>query len=249
MYNLIKTGRAFFGICLIGLGAQQFQYGEFRPVFVPDWPAWLHNSALAYIFGAALILAGGVIALAKNARKVALISVVVFLLFSLFFHSVFLSFISPDKFSLGAWTNALKELALSGGALIIAGSYPQANTVTNDSPFSWLEKLIPFGRIFFGMFWTYFAGIALFGAGVAFIFNFRIRLVAILTAVMIFIWFLVLHIPRGIADPEGLKGNEITSVFEALVFAGVALIIYALYLLPVAPNRTPAVSFPNEARR
>ena len=73
----IKTGRAFFGFCLIGLGAQQFQHGEFRPVFLPDWPAWLHNSVLAYIFGAALILAGGLIALAKNARKVALISAVV----------------------------------------------------------------------------------------------------------------------------------------------------------------------------
>jgi len=66
---------------------------------------------------------------------------------------------------------------------------------------------------------------------------------------MIFLWFLVLHIPRGIADPEGLKGNEITSVFEALGFAGIALVIYALYLVPVTPNRTPAVSFPNEARR
>jgi len=273
----LKIGRAFYGLCLMGLGAQQFQYGEFRPVFVPDWPAWLHHSALAYIFGAALIFAGGLIALAKNARKIALITAAVFLVFFLCFQTFFLFFISPDKFSLGAWTNALKELALSGGALIVAGSYPQLNTTTNDSPFSWLEKLIPFGRFFFGlmlacfgidhflyaqfvatlvpgwipgaMFWTYFAGLALFGAGVAFIFNFRIRLVAILTAVMIFLWFLVLHIPRGIADPEGLKGNEITSVFEALGFAGIALVIYALYLVPVMPNRTPAVSFPNEARR
>lgn len=269
--TFIKIGRIFYGLCLIGLGFQQFQYGDFRPVFAPDWPGWLHHSVLAYIFGAALVLAGGTIALAKNARKVALITATVFLLFFLLFHFVFLSLVSPDKFSLGGWTNALKELALSGGALIVAGSYQQPNTVTNDSFFSWLEKLIPFGRFFFGfmlacfgidhflyaqfvatlvpswipgsMFWTYFAGIALFGAGVAIILNIRIKQVAMLTAIMIFVWFLVLHIPRGMADPEGLKGNEITSVFQALGFAGVLLVLS----LNTSESRTLAVPFPNKS--
>jgi len=46
-----------------------------------------------------------------------------------------------------------------------------------------------------------------------------------LTAVMIFIWLLVLHIPRAVADPYGANGNEITSCFEALAFSGIALII------------------------
>jgi hypothetical protein len=40
---------------------------------------------------------------------------------------------------------------------------------------------------------------------------------------MIFLWLIVLHIPRAIAEPYVAKGNEITSVFEALAFSGIAL--------------------------
>jgi len=42
---------------------------------------------------------------------------------------------------------------------------------------------------------------------------------------MIFLWFILLHIPRAIADPYIEKGNEITSVFESLGFSGIAFLI------------------------
>jgi hypothetical protein len=42
---------------------------------------------------------------------------------------------------------------------------------------------------------------------------------------MLFIWFLILHIPRAIDMPEIANGNELTSVFQALAFSGVALVI------------------------
>src|ERR1700743_3548816 len=38
MWNLVKAGRLFFAVCLIGLAGQQFYYADFRPVFVPPWP-------------------------------------------------------------------------------------------------------------------------------------------------------------------------------------------------------------------
>src|SRR5262249_43194653 len=78
------------------------------------------------------------------------------------------------------------------------------------------------------VFWTYFAGVALIGAGLAIIFRVKLALVSLLLGIMIFIWFIILHIPRGIADPHGDKGNEITSVFEALAFSGIAFIISAI---------------------
>ncbi len=46
-----------------------------------------------------------------------------------------------------------------------------------------------------------------------------------LLGIMLFIWFVILHIPRAIADPNIDKGNEVTSVFEALAFSGVAFLI------------------------
>ncbi len=73
------------------------------------------------------------------------------------------------------------------------------------------------------MFWTFIAGIALIGAGAAIILRIKIRFVSTLTGIMIFLWFLVLHIPRAIADPTGHNGNECVSVFEALCFAGFGL--------------------------
>jgi hypothetical protein len=42
---------------------------------------------------------------------------------------------------------------------------------------------------------------------------------------MLLIWFAILHIPRAIADPYSGKGNEITSVFQALAFSGIAFVI------------------------
>jgi uncharacterized membrane protein YphA (DoxX/SURF4 family) len=164
-------------------------------------------------------------------------------------------FVNPYSQHLGAWTDPLKELALCGGAFVIAGavSAKEESIDNRSSLIRILEKLIPAGKIFFSImliafgiahflyidnvatlvpawipghiFWTYFAAVALIGSGAAMILNFKLRLVAILTSVMIFLWFLVLHIPRAIADPYDRQGNEITSVFEALGFSGIALVI------------------------
>jgi hypothetical protein len=45
---------------------------------------------------------------------------------------------------------------------------------------------------------------------------------------MIFLWVLMLHIPRAIADPYTNVGNEWASVFEALAFSGMAFMLTAL---------------------
>lgn len=152
---------------------------------------------------------------------------------------------------LGSWTDPLKELALSGGAFVVAGSLPKERT--NSSLIKFLEKLILAGKYFmavtmtaFGIdhflypdfvsalvpgwmpghiFWTYFAGFALILSGLAIILNIKRRLVAGLLGLMIFLWFIILHIPRAVADSYSGYGNEWTSVFEALAFSGIAFLI------------------------
>jgi len=255
MENLIKTGRAFYGIGIAGIGVQQFIYSDFRPVLLEQWPSWVPwLKAWAYIAGAALIVAGVIIIFSKNAPKTALISGITFLVFFLAFHVTYQLFGSPYSFNLGSWTNPLKELAFSGGAFVMLVSYRWGKNKSETVFRTRLADIfIPYGRIFFSImmivfgwdhflytqfvatlvpswipwhvFWTYFAGVALMGSGICIMFKIQLKLVGMLLGAMLFIWFVILHIPRAIADPYIDKGNEVTSVFEALAFSGVAFLI------------------------
>ena len=70
MNLLIRTGRAFFALGIIGIALQQFQYGELRPVIFPEWPAgWQASAAAAYIVGLALIIASVFILIRKTRGK------------------------------------------------------------------------------------------------------------------------------------------------------------------------------------
>src|SRR6185503_8375955 len=134
MKNLIKAGRAFYAIGIAGIGVQHFIYEDFRPVILPQWPTWIPGlRAWAYLGGAALVIAAIIIIFSKNARKTALVLGTAFLLFFLIFHVTDQLFFSPFSFHLGLWTNPLKELALSGGAFVIAGSYPEDKSYTGKS--------------------------------------------------------------------------------------------------------------------
>lgn len=150
----------------------------------------------------------------------------------------------------GEWENAAKELALAGGALVIAGGH----SIQNKNPLiGFLIKLIPLGVICFGltivsfginhflyakeaagyipswiphrMFWIYFTGSALIGSGMAIILKFKLPLMAALLGTMIFIWVLILHIPKAIAAPVADNGAEVSSAFLALAYCGIAFVI------------------------
>jgi len=251
MENLIRAGRGFYGIGIAGIGIQQFIYSDFRPVLLPSWPSSIPGlTTWAYITGAALVLAGIIITFSKRARMVSLFLGVFFFLLFVCFHVYFQVFLSPYDFHLGNWTNPLKELALSGGAFVVAVSFPEEKSLAANKLFLVLGRvffsimLIAFGIDHFlytefvatlvpgwipgHIFWTYFAAVALIGSGVCILLKIKIRLVGILLGIMLFLWFVVLHIPRAIADPGIQKGNEITSVFQALAFSGIAFLFSAL---------------------
>jgi len=248
MENLIRAGRIFYGIGIAGIGIQQFIYSEFRPVVLPPWPSSIPGLAiLAWVTGAILVLAGVFIILSKKARTVSIALGIFFFLLFLCFHVYYQLFLSPYDFHFGNWTDPLKELALSGGTFVIAASFPGEKSTAGN------ELFMVLGRIFFSLmlivfgidhflytefvaslvpgwipghiFWTYFSAVALIGAGVCIMLNIKIRLVGILLGIMLFLWLVLLHIPRAIADPYAGKGNEITSVFQALAFSGISLVI------------------------
>jgi uncharacterized membrane protein YphA (DoxX/SURF4 family) len=166
---------------------------------------------------------------------------------------LFISPYSPIH--LGLWINPLKEFAYAGGALAIVSKAPVdvRDRTAKNALTKFLVKIAPYGRMMFAftmtsfglshfyytqtvqnmvpgwiplhLFWTYFAGIALMGAGIAMMLNFRIRLIGNLLGVMIFLWFIFLHTPGAMASPLTDNGNEVTSAFSALAFSGIAFVI------------------------
>ena len=253
MERLIKAGRLFYGIAMAAIGIHQLFYSRFCLMLFPPWPAQIPGTAIfAWIGSLVLIGASVAIILEKNTRTVSLFLGSALLVLFCFSYVPYEIFIDPYSKHLGTWVNPLKELAFSGGAFAVAGSYPQGLKKTQSFVRS-LEIFIPFDRIFFSItmisfgighflyaqyvqklvpdwisghyFWTYFAGAALIASGVAIILKIWLKPAAILLGIMVFLWFISLHIPRAIAMPLLDNGNEVTSAFSALAFSGTAFVI------------------------
>ncbi len=257
MRGFIKTGCCFYGFAIVVYGFQQLAYGNFRDVQLPAWQFHIPGLTIwAFITGLVLIATGAAIIFDIKAKKILLLLGAIFLSLVCFVHVPYELISEPNKpYHLGLWTGALKELALSGGAFVLAGSFPETAT-SSRSRFSFtrlLEKLIPYGSIFFCItivsfgithfmytdfvaklvprrmpdpeFWAYVAGVALIGSGAFIILNIRRKLIAVLMAIMIFHWFILLHLPAAIENPTGARGNELASAFDALAYSGIALVI------------------------
>lgn len=254
--KLIKAAQASYAVCLATNGILQLVYADFRPQILPPWPSWLPGLAICARFaGVALVVSGAAILIKKKARAVALVWGGLLLAFIPLFQVPYMLLVSPHPTRLGAWADAFNTLALAGCAFVVAGSFPEDNVNGRSKRFllRLLERLIPFGRIFFcttvvtfgichflyskyidtlvpgwipwHRFWTYFAGVALIGSGTAIIFKIRLRLMATLLGTMILLWVITLHIPRAIADPYTEEGNEIESAARALAESGTAFLV------------------------
>lgn len=188
--------------------------------------------------------------------KTALGTGLYFVFLILFSHIPYLLFVYPHKLShLGSWGDALKELAFAGGAFIMAASFFQQATKGRERfpsiPIRY--KLLTTGRIlfcttiflygcnhfaydisamvphWFGFpnFWSYLGGIALICSGITIMFKVYFKTIALLLAIMLFLWFLLLHIPNAVASPFARNGSPIANAFDALLFCGTALVLSA----------------------
>jgi uncharacterized membrane protein YphA (DoxX/SURF4 family) len=225
----------------------------------PSWfPA---PAVCARAMGLALVASGVAVLINRCARTISLFWAGLFLAFVPVLHVPYMFLAGPNARHLGNWGDTINTLALAGMALVVAGSFSEGNSIARDKPALTriLENAIPFGRILycapiigFGIchflyakyidtlipvwipwhrFWTYFAGTCLIGSGTAIVLKIRLRLVAFLLGTMIFLWVLIIHIPRAISDPHSNEGNEIESAARALAESGTA------FLLAWAPGR------------
>lgn len=210
----------------------------------------LQIPGLVYIIGLLFILAGGSMVFDKKIRPVSFLFGSILLLIFCFNHIPYELGDGSHYKNLLEWDNPGKELALAGGAFVVSGFFSEKNkNIVN----RFRERLVPFGTILFSLpiitfgilhllyakdvstmvpswiprpvFWTYFAGIALLGSGISMILKIRTGMIAALLGTMIFIWFVILHIPRIINAPITDLEGEVTSAFLALAYSGIAFVI------------------------
>ena len=248
---LSTIGRVFYGIAIAGMGFLTIYYADFPYMLLPPKHSWISGLVmLAYISGTLLILAGACIVFERKIMTISLLLGSALLLIFCFYYIPYELLATSNYMHIGEWENAAKELALSSGAFVIAGCFPgkNENPVTRI-----LIKLIPFGVVLFSItiisfgfdhflyakeaadyvpswisnhtFWIYFTGTALIGSGVAIILKIKPGLIAALLGSMIFIWFIILHIPRVIVSPVAYLGSEVTSALLALAYSGIAFVI------------------------
>jgi len=252
MNKLLKIGHNIFAIGMSALGILCFVDKDFIIGRPPAWsPSFSINPAFAYISGAIVILCGFAISLNKKAAAAA---------FTIGLMILLLSFSRRIPQFMNDWANAYKALALAGGAFIVAASFlnpAQKKTATFLTGFGlvtlssffivcgyahfkfsgFVNDLIP-AFIPFHSFFTYFAAICLFAGGVGILLPFTRKWAAMLSGIMIAGWFLLLHIPRFLADPENVSDR--LGVCESFTFVGIFFVLSALSSpLKVAPATDP----------
>jgi len=243
--------RLFYALAIIGIAVQQMVLGIFMPVIIsPNAPLLSGSLVGVWIISILLLSASLVIIISgRYARAASLLTGGFLLLLFIVFHLPYQ--LKTNLHFLAGWSDALKILALSGGAFVAAGSVATKSRLVKTTPI--LQSFIPLGRFFFAIdllvagimhfvyisfvvmlvpawipwhiFWSYLAGIALIAGALGIILDIKLQLAATLLGAVIFIWLITLHIPRAIADPVTGHGNEIVSVFEALGFSGIAFLI------------------------
>jgi uncharacterized membrane protein YphA (DoxX/SURF4 family) len=252
MKQLIYIARAFYATALMVYGFQQLYFGTFRDVFFSVYQDHLPLlSVFSYAFGIYLIGTGVLIFIPSKGKQAALLLGVVWMLLFLGTHLTYQLFSQPNKlYHLGLWATPLKELALAGGAFVVAFSFGKTAAGRKNL----LENFMPYGNLLFlytitsygishviyapylvsivpkGManplFWVNLTGISMISAGITLILGIRIRIIALFLFLMIFLWVWLVHVPGALSQPiSANRGNLLASAFDALAFSGTALLI------------------------
>jgi uncharacterized membrane protein len=236
--GIISPGRIFIAVSLVVFAIQHFLYANFVATLVPGWmPGRLF---WAYFVGVAFVAAAIGAVVPRMTRPAGILLGILFFLFVVTLHIPRIATHSRDG---NEWTSGFVALAMCGGAWILAGAPSLENE--RESAMSFLRV----GRYFFALamvafgiqhfvnerltmrvgppwfpgrpLWAYLTGTALIVAGAAIVIGKHARLAATLLGTILFLSFLLLHIPRilvNLHDP-----GPWTSAFEILAMCGGAL--------------------------
>lgn len=244
MSRLLFIGRIVFAIAIVGFGVLCLVYvdsvHQLQPINELMSDETLVYDALAILTGVFLVAAGLAIGANVKASSLAAALTAYFLLWIVLLQ-IPSAFIDPSLLLSPWWVRTFETLALTGGALVLAGLTRRPER----------EQWLRAGRILFGislpvfgvlhliyadnvaslipswypwpLFLAYLTGLANIAAGIAIVSGTLSRLAAILAGVMYGLYALTLHIPSQFeyADPRG----EQTSLFVAIGMWGTAWIV------------------------
>jgi len=243
MSDLNSLGRYFYACAAVGSGIQQLVRADFVRV-VPKLPVWVPAQPfLACAVGGVLIVAGAAILSGYQSRRAAL-ALAALLVATFVFQRVPEIIANP---SVGyIWTNPSKVLAFLGGAILLSvwapGAPPRRHWTGRLRPWSagllavfliicgyqhfayadFVDTLVP-AWFTHPRFWTCFTGSCLLAGGVGIMIPATARWAAIMAGVMVFLWVLVLHLPRAVTMSR--EPGETSAIFEALAISGVAFLV------------------------
>lgn len=228
---LFSLGRILYALPIVAFGLLHVALGDLDTGFAPAPDGMPGRAAAAYVLGVVLIGIGLAIVFDMRARTAALTLAGLIALSLLFFYVPRIA--ARPGFG-GSWTNPAKYLAILSGALLIADRdrgllaarfflslFFVLGGIQHFVYESFVVTLIP-AWIPGHVFWSRFAGVALLAAGLGLWYPKTARLAAILAGVMIFLWFLMLHIPRAFSSRDPL---EWSGVFESLAMSGIAFLL------------------------
>lgn len=244
--KLIITGRSFYALALVLFGIQQCVLGKLvagRPL---AWPDQLRGETVVVLVSGTLLILAGLFVLANSKYQQGLIVVGILLLGGAALPNLVEVVLKGDNGAL--LTNTGKALTLGSGAFLVLRTF--SDLVTR-RPHSLFVRLSLLCRYCFGsfllasgiqhflfadfvqllvpawmpgaLFWAYASGVFLVVSGVLLLIGWKPSIVGKVISLVIFGWFLVLHLPRAM----GITGNanEWTAAFEALAFSGLAYLV------------------------
>lgn len=255
MQELCKSGRYYFAFAFIAFGFIQLNVQEFMSGFLPVSQTLPGRVFFLYLVSTLFIAIGIAMCIKGTAGRAALLAAI--LLLVLFFYPHLVSLLT-DLHNPAPWTSTAEDLALCGGAFIIAGDIQERTNPSSHSKFTSIGKilfavsllvfsaqhfmyadfiatLIP-GWIPFKISWAYFVGVAFLATSISILSNIKTRLACILMGFMYLFWVLFLHLPRVAADTH--KEAEKTSMFIAFAFCGIFFTLVSKYSQRV-PARNP----------
>lgn len=241
----IRIPLSFYLIALTAFGIQHIMYGDFIAGRAPAWPIDVSGKLVfAYVTGVVLIVPGLFSSLNKGARLALVISGLMILTWAAL-RNLYTIAVHPEYGAL--LTNVFKSVSIGFGAFIAAetfvhnpgGRLEHVIKVGSQIGMYMIAAFLIVGGVqhflFAGfvrylvptwipadIFWTYFAGIALIASGLGIAMNIKRSLASFLAGGMVFVWVIVLHLPRALNINNQ---NEWIAVFEALAFSGLLFLI------------------------
>jgi len=247
---MISIGRTFFGLALLALGAEHFVFREFVTGRAPAWPAGLPGElAWVYVTGVLVMLCGLAILARRLGRQAALGLAALVFVWAVVRHVPVVVADSLLAGSWTSAGKALVFFGGSLAIAATLPPLPTATPggwwrfANADDPFvtiarwclgvflilcglqhfkylAFVATLIPAWFPGNPILWSQFAGIALLLFGVGLLFSRTAPLAALLTGLMIFSWFWIVHLPR-----VRMSVSDGIALFEALAFSGLAFVI------------------------